>query len=274
MGADIISSSLGYYKFDDPDLNYKLSDLDGNTSFVTRVADIAASKGILVVNSAGNERNKDWKRIIFPADGDSVLAVGAVDGYNIISSFSSSGPSADGRIKPDNVTLGVSVPAQISTTSVERVNGTSFSCPLLSGMAACLMQAVPGAKNTDIIEALHMSADRYNSPDSLYGYGIPDMGSALIYLQDIYITRPEQESVAGPNPTSGNIEIMFRQPPGPIVVEIISMSGEIVFRKEYPDFAGRTLLINELQNKRQGIYFIRLTSNNSATVHKIIKLTN
>jgi serine protease AprX len=82
IGADIISSSLGYYNFDDPTLNYKNSDLDGNTSFITKVADIAASKGILVVNSAGNERNKDWKKIIFPADGDSVLATGAVDGYN------------------------------------------------------------------------------------------------------------------------------------------------------------------------------------------------
>ena len=82
-GADIISSSLGYFNFDDPSLNYKYSDLDGNTAFVTRAADIAASKGILVVNSAGNERNKVWKRIIFPSDGDSVLAVGAVDGIRL-----------------------------------------------------------------------------------------------------------------------------------------------------------------------------------------------
>lgn len=86
-GADIISSSLGYSTFDDTNLNYKFSDLDGNTAFVSRVADIAASKGILVVNSAGNERNKYWIRIIAPADGDSVLTAGAVDGYNIISAF-------------------------------------------------------------------------------------------------------------------------------------------------------------------------------------------
>ena len=96
-GADIISSSLGYFNFDDSTLNYKYSDLDGKTAFVTRVADIAASKGILVVNSAGNERNSFWKRIIFPSDGDSVIAVGAVDGNNTISSFSSAGPSADGQ---------------------------------------------------------------------------------------------------------------------------------------------------------------------------------
>ena len=148
-------------------MNHKVTDLDGNTAFVTSVADIAASKGILVVNSAGNERNGTWKYIISPADGDSVLAAGAVDGNTLIAGFSSAGPSADGRIKPDNVTMGVSVPVQVVENSTSRANGTSFSCPVLSGMAACLMQAVPAAVNNDIIRVLHSSADRYNSPDSL-----------------------------------------------------------------------------------------------------------
>ena len=111
-------------------------------------------------------------------------------------------------------TMGVSVPVQTSATSIGRSNGTSFSCPVLSGMAACLMQAVPQAINTDIIEALHSSADRYNSPDSLYGYGIPDMVNALTKLQDIYVKVPDEETIAGPNPTTGDIEIIFRQPPG------------------------------------------------------------
>jgi len=274
LGADIISSSLGYYWFDDPDLNYKYSDLDGNSSFVTRVADIAASKGILVVNSAGNERDDEWKHIICPSDGDSVLAAGAVDGNNLISTFSSSGPSADGRVKPDNTTMGVSVPVQVHTQSVSRSNGTSFSCPVLSGMAACLMQAVPLAVNTDLIDAIHMSADRYNSPDSLYGYGIPDMVAALTYLQDIYTKVPDKEIIVGPNPTSGNIEIIFRHPPESISVEIISLSGKVIFRKDHADFAGRTLHLTELQNREQGIYFIRLIKNTGIEVYKIIKLNN
>ncbi len=274
LGADIISSSLGYSLFDDPDLNYKQTDLDGNTSFVTRVADIAASKGILVVNSAGNERDDGWLQIICPADGDSVLAAGAVDGDNNISVFSSAGPSADGRIKPDNVTMGVSVPVQVSISFVSRANGTSFSCPVLSGMAASLMQAVPLALNTDIINAIHMSADRYSSPDSLYGYGVPDMVAALAYLQDIYIKIPDNETIVGPNPTCGTIEIVFRQPPGSLTVEIITMSGKVVYRKDNFDFAGRRLLISELQNREQGIYFIRLIKSNGTEVHKIIKLKN
>ena len=212
-GADIISSSLGYFNFDDSTLNYKYSDLNGKTAFVTRAADIAASKGILVVNSAGNERNKDWKRIIFPSDGDSVLAVGAVDGNDIISDFSSAGPSADGRIKPDNVAMGVSVPVQISDNSIGRSSGTSFSCPVLSGMAACLLQAVPRALNNDIIQVLHSSADRYNSPDSLYGYGIPDIVLALTELQNLYIKIPEKGIIASPNPTTGTFEIIFPYSP-------------------------------------------------------------
>lgn len=273
IGADIISSSLGYYNFDDPSLNYKYSDLDGNSAYVTRVADIAASKGILVVNSAGNERTKTWKRIIFPADGDSVLAVGAVDGNNLISGFSSAGPSIDGRIKPDIVTMGVSVPVQTSINEVVRANGTSFSCPVLSGMAACLMQAVPQARMSDIIEALHSSADRYNSPDSsLYGYGIPDMVYALKILQDKYVKIPDGEIITGPNPTTGDIEIIFRQPPGSLTIEIITMSGEKIFRKDFNDYAGRTLHISELQKREQGVYFIRIIKSNGVNVQKIIKI--
>jgi len=273
-GADIISSSLGYYYFDDPSMNYKISDLDGNTAFVTRVADIAASKGILVVNSAGNERNKEWRRIIFPSDGDSVLAVGAVDGNNNISSFSSAGPSIDGRIKPDNATMGVNVPVQVDLTTFGRSSGTSFSCPILSGMAACLLQAVPKAVNTDIIEVLHTSADRYNFPDSLYGYGIPDMVNALVKLQDKYIAMPLEESIIGPNPTTGNIQIIFQQPPEKLTIEIVSITGKMIYRNDYQDFAGRSLVITELQNREQGIYFIRVIKGTEIKVHKIIKLRN
>jgi serine protease AprX len=273
-GADIISSSLGYYDFDDPALNHKFVELDGNTAFITIAADIAASKGILVVNSAGNERDKLWKRIIFPADGDSVLAVGAVDGNGYISYFSSAGPSADGRVKPDNVTMGVSVPVQTSSGNIGRSNGTSFSCPILSGMAACLMQAVPKAINTDIIEAIHTSGDKFNSPDTLYGYGIPDMGIALENLQEKYIKIPFEETIVGPNPTSGNINIIFREPPENLTIEIISMSGKILFSKKFPYFAGRTLNLTELQKAEQGIYFIRLIKSTGINVHKIIKLKN
>jgi subtilisin family serine protease len=168
--------------------------------------------------------------------------------------------------------MGVGVPVQTSLTTIGRADGTSFSCPVLSGMAACLMQAVPSALNTDIIEVLHKSADRYNSPDSLYGYGVPDMMSALTKLQDIYIKVPDEVVIAGPNPTTGDIELIFQEPPGNLTIEIVPMSGRVIYRKEFPEYAGRTLRITELQNREQGIYFVRLIRSAGVNVLKIIKL--
>ncbi|HAM09124.1 MAG: hypothetical protein A2X05_00995 [Bacteroidetes bacterium GWE2_41_25] len=273
-GADIITSSLGYSTFDDPSLNYKYSDLDGNSAFVTMAADIAASKGILVFNSAGNERNKSWRSIICPADGDSVLAVGAVDGNNLISDFSSSGPSFDRRIKPDNTAMGVSVPVQTSVTTTGRSNGTSFSCPVLSGMAACLMQAVPEAINSDVITVLKESSHKVNSPDSLYGYGIPDMGVALLKLQDLFIRVPDEASVAGPNPTTGEFEIIFREPYESVIIEIFTSSGKLIWKKESDKFAGRAIRVSVLQTREQGLYLVRITTPAATMIHKIIKIRN
>ncbi len=273
VGADIISSSLGYYRFDDPSMSYKITDLNGNTSFITRIADIAASKGILVVNSAGNERGNDWGKIIFPADGDSVLAIGAVDANRTIAAFSSAGPSADGRIKPNISAMGVNDVLQTSPSSMGRSSGTSFSCPVISGMSACLLEAVPKAVNYDIIKALQSSADRYNSPDSLYGYGIPDMGKALSLLQDIYFRIPENEVVAAPNPFTGSFELIFRNTSSNITVEIFTATGKIVFQKLYSGHAGRTIEINDMQRMPQGIYFIRIKSENGTSTIKVIKLS-
>jgi serine protease AprX len=271
-GVDIISSSLGYSTFDDASMDYKFSSMDGNTAFVTKAADMAASKGIVVVNSAGNERTSTWKRIIAPSDGKNVIAAGAVDGDNFISVFSSAGPSADRRIKPDNTTQGVSVTVQVNETSVSRANGTSFSCPVLSGMCACAMQAVPEALNTNIMEALHKNADRYSIPDSLYGYGTPDMTSVLKWLQDIFIIKPDNETTVGPNPFIYDFEIIFKNTPGSLKVIISNSSGKIILNREYEEYIGRTLKINSLQNQPQGIYFIKLITSSGSFSHKVIKL--
>ncbi len=273
-GADIISSSLGYFNFDDPLLNYKYADLNGNTTFVTRAAEIAASKGIIVVNSAGNERDKTWKYIIPPSDGDSVMAIGAVDWNKNISSFSSAGPTSDGRVKPDNVAMGVGVSLQISTSGISRSNGTSFSCPVISGMAACLMQAVPQATSYDIIKVMHLAGDRASSPDSLYGFGIPDMVHALSELQDIYIKTPDEETIAWPNPTTGEFELIFRRPPVNFTMEIFSITGKLIYRKDFHAYTGRSIKVTELQNRDQGVYFIRLFNADGVSVQKIIKLRN
>lgn len=274
IGVDIISSSLGYSTFDDPLLDYKFSDLDGNSTFITHAADIAASKGILVVNSAGNERNKTWIRIIAPSDGDSVLAVGAVDGFETISAFSSAGPSFDGRVKPDVVSLGVSVPVQVLASEVGRSSGTSFSCPIISGMCASILQAVPGADNFEIISALRSYSDRSLRPDSLYGYGIPDIAEIIIHLQEKYIPVPDEATVASPNPFNNELKITFMEIPEKLRFEIYDLSGKLVMKKDYQDFVSRILIVDDLSGLRMGFYFVRLITPSGTFTHKIIKANN
>lgn len=171
-GANIISSSLGYGKE-----RHYTRDMDG-TSYVARAANLAARKGILVVNSAGNEGDdKQWKTIITPSDADSALCVGGIENslteYNHIS-FSSYGPSADGRQKPNVCAFGYARTANVSNdTATHYVHGTSFSCPLVAGFAACAWQASPGKSAMDMFHAIERSADLYPYHDYAFGYGVP-----------------------------------------------------------------------------------------------------
>lgn len=181
LGSNIVSISLGYALFDNDawTLDYN-TQLDGKTTRVSRAATIAARKGMLVCVAAGNEGNKAWHWISAPADADSILAVGAVGVDSITSGFSSFGPSADGRIKPEVCAVGVSA-AYLNPQSEQVAfgNGTSFATPLIAGLAACLWSALPDENAMQIRERIIRSADRYNNPDSdQYGYGIPDAYAA------------------------------------------------------------------------------------------------
>ncbi|HZH94619.1 MAG TPA: S8 family serine peptidase, partial [Flavisolibacter sp.] len=168
-GGDLISSSVGYYDFDapfnTPVYNHTYADMNGNTTTVAIGADLAAKKGILVVNSAGNEGNDPWRYIITPADGDSVLAVGAVNTSGIAANFSSYGPSSDGQVKPDVASVGVSTVVQFSGNTVGTSNGTSFSAPNMAGLATCLWQGFPEYNNMKIINALRQSGSIFTAPN-------------------------------------------------------------------------------------------------------------
>jgi serine protease AprX len=180
MGADIISSSVGYIDW------YDYPDLDGNTATVTIAADLAVSRGIAVFNSAGNERNTGFYYIAPPADGDSVIAVGAVTESGEITIFSSAGPTYDGRIKPDLVAMGANVfTANYPATPMVYASksGTSFSCPLAAGAGALLLQAHPDWSPIDLRQAMVRSANRYNNPDNLYGYGLFDTFKAAALVK-------------------------------------------------------------------------------------------
>jgi serine protease AprX len=174
LGADIINSSLGYSLFDDPAQDHTYSDMDGRTTPVSIAAGKAASKGMVIVSSAGNSGNSPWFHIIAPADADSILAIGAVDSLGSVTFFSSRGPSYDRRIKPDVCSQGLYTVSQFPDGSFIYCAGTSCSAPLISGMTACLWQANPGASSFMITDAIRKTGDHYFNPDSLYGYGIPD----------------------------------------------------------------------------------------------------
>ncbi|HEX2533925.1 MAG TPA: S8 family peptidase [Chitinophagaceae bacterium] len=181
-GGDLISSSLGYTTFDDPTTSHRYEDLDGNTTIAAIGADLAARKGILVFNSAGNEGTDPWRYIATPADADSIVAVGAVTRNGEPAAFSSYGPSADGQVKPDVASVGQGTVIQLINNAIGTGNGTSFACPNLAGLAACLWQGFPEASNMDIIGVLRASAHQASAPDNRMGYGIPDMKKAVHLL--------------------------------------------------------------------------------------------
>lgn len=185
VGADIITSSLGYTTFDVIDDNYNPSQLDGNTALITRIADVAASRGMLVINSAGNSGNNPWHFISFPADGDSVMAVGAVYGNEIVTGFSSRGPSADGRVKPNVMAQGGFTVITDGGGGIQTGNGTSFAAPVLAGMAACLWQAFPEATAWEVFQSIEESSSLFEMPNDSMGYGIPDFQLARQLLDQV-----------------------------------------------------------------------------------------
>lgn len=177
-GVDVVNTSLGYYSFDDASDNYTYCDLDGRTSFISRSAAMASAKGMLIVCSAGNHGSSNWKKITPPADADRVLTVGAVDADGVNAVFSSVGDTADGRVKPDVMAVGLhsSVASAVGETSYG--NGTSFASPVFCGLVACLWQSCPWLTVRELIDIVHRSSDRHECPDNIFGYGITDIWEA------------------------------------------------------------------------------------------------
>ena len=183
LGLHIVSTSLGYTTFDGGLGDFSYADMDGRTSRGAQAAAIATRKGMLLVMAAGNDGNKEWHYLSTPADADSILTVGAVDITGEIAEFSSYGPTANGRIKPEVCAVGKQTSLiNPSNGYVMTGNGTSFACPLVAGMAACLWSALPNATNMEIRERIIRSADRYTQPHEQYGYGIPNAWQAYTML--------------------------------------------------------------------------------------------
>ncbi|MEP7109647.1 MAG: S8 family serine peptidase [Ferruginibacter sp.] len=214
LGVDVFSVSLGYNLFDKSIFNHSYTDMDGNTTIISRACDLAAKKGILVVVAAGNEGNSNWKYITAPADADSVLAVGAINVAGQIAGSSSYGPSSDGQIKPDVAAVGLNaVIADQNTGGPTHGNGTSYACPIIAGIVTCLWQAFPEVNNMGIIDALRKSSDRSNMPDDRTGYGIPDAKKAFVllikkfYSQQISIDNNCKTTIGFTVKAGGNMNI-------------------------------------------------------------------
>ena len=175
-----MNTSLGYYSFDDPAKNYRYSDLNGHYALMSREAAKAADKGMVVVCSAGNSGAGSWKKITPPGDAENIITVGAVNKRGELAPFSSVGNTADGRVKPDVVAVGLNSDVMGTDGNLRRANGTSFSSPIMCGMIACLWQACPKLTAKQIIDLVRQSGDRADFPDNIYGYGIPDLWKAYL----------------------------------------------------------------------------------------------
>jgi serine protease AprX len=238
LGAQVIQASLGYNKFDGGG-GYTYADLNGQTTLVTRAAAMAVSKGLAVVVSAGNEGSNSWGYMTVPADADSILAVGSVDNMGVRSGFSSIGPTADGRIKPDVMAMGSSTAIITTSGSISNSSGTSFSSPIIAGMAACLMQAHPGRAGWEISNAIRMSADRYGNPDNQYGYGIPDAciaDSLLSLTTGLTETNSQPVLMVFPNPAKDQLNIESHEK---ILfpVSLFNSDGKLMLQSDKTEFS-------------------------------------
>jgi len=230
-GVDLINTSLGYSNFDFPEFTYSYEDMDGNTTIITRAADIAASKGMMIVNSAGNSGNSTWQYITAPADGDDVLTVGAVNQDANYASFSSQGPTFDGRIKPDVCGMGQGTILLNTNGEVEGGNGTSFSSPLIAGLVASFWQATRQFNNQQVMQAIRESASRFDNPNHTLGYGIPNFVKAYENLTGqnlIMLENAETLNSIDNKNNPFNANYYFSETDNTISIELYNTAGQLI----------------------------------------------
>lgn len=266
LGVDIINTSLGYSVFfDDVAYNYTYEEMDGKTAFISRGAEVAVSRGMLVVNSAGNEGNDPWKYVNAPADVNNVLSVGAVDPSAQIIGFSSYGPTYDGRIKPDILAQGAFIPVVNSSGNIAITHGTSFSSPTMAGAVACLWQALSDRTNLEIIQLIRESGHLYASPTNQEGYGLPDLES--VFNSYYEPAKPITEINAFPNPTSGEIRFEIPDEADNLQIALFNMLG----KKVYDELVFKENATVNISHLSTGIYMLQMQYENVQKTIKLIK---
>lgn len=273
VGVDIINSSLGYIDFDFPQWTHTYPDMDGTTCVATIGADIASDKGILVVNSAGNSGGDSFFPYIgSPADGFKVFSIGAVDGTGARASFSSIGPTYDGRIKPDVMAMGQGTALANGNNNFTYGNGTSFSSPVMAGMTACLWQSNPNFTNTSIREAIKMSGSNATQPNSTFGYGIPDFYQANSFLTSIDTGEQRETNLmkVAPNPfqTVERIQVISQKP---CLVRIFNSNARLVGEIAVANYQTHALR-QVLNNLKAGFYTLSISTDDEVQIQKLIKI--
>ncbi len=266
-GVDVISSSLGYFQFFDSSMDYTYNSLDGKTTVISQAAHAAYLRGISVVNAAGNEGGTSWKYVIAPADAVGVIAVGAVDSQSHKTNFSSVGPSADGRIKPDVSALGASNSVFGNRGCCYVGSGTSFACPLVAGLVAGLRQAFPNASAAEIYSRLVNSASQANKPDNLLGYGIPNFETART------LTDFNTEFEVYPNPTSNLLKIIFKNADGrDVKATLYNSAGQKVFEMVRTITWANNPFEIDFSNLATGLFLLRIETNTGSISKRIVKV--
>ncbi len=207
LGIDVVNSSLGYSIFDDSTMNYTQADMNGDVSRASIAADIAASKGLLIVNSAGNSGNSDWYNITAPSDADSVLCIGAVDFEGNHAGFSSYGLNNSDAVKPNVSAMGQSTYFPGPNGYLAQGSGTSFSSPIIAGSVACLWQAFPEKTNMEMIRAIEQSASLFPGHNTALGYGIPDFWKAYTLLNTATHLNSPLIAMIFPNPAQDMLHL-------------------------------------------------------------------
>ena len=272
LGVDIINSSLGYLDFDDPRMDYTADDLDGETAIITQGANIASDKGILVVNSAGNYGRRGLSSIVAPADARGMLSVGGVNQEEERADFSSQGPTADGRIKPELAALGQSVYLLGPNGQAYLSQGTSFAAPQIAALAAGLWEAKPEWSKDELIDYLLRSSSQSDAPDNQIGHGIPDFMKA--YYGEILSVPTLREPVEWslyPNPMIGN-ELFIRFGNEEMAhFTLFDISGREMIRLDLSRASTREPFFIQLPNLIAGIYVVEIRSAAGVKRERVIR---
>ena len=276
-GVDVINTSLGYYDFDDASTNYAIDDLDGETAVITRAVDFAVATGMVVVVSAGNEGNNRWRRIATPADAFNVISVGAV-GQNLDrASFSSFGPSADLRLKPEVVAFGRATVTLSERGRFTNVSGTSLAAPLVAGLAVGFWQANPQLSAIDVRERIVSTAHNAITPNNEIGFGIPTFTRAqnIIVFDETSENPFDADFVLYPNPTN-NDEVAIRLdgalPDGSYDVSIVNENGSLLNRMSFSRESFLNPVALDISNLTAGVYFVNIQSQGRQETIRMIKL--